>query len=289
MSIYMLNIVKPSSLEFQKVFRMSSPLQTRTRWLHPRCANGVTINKPSHDSGTYSQPTSRIDINWLYIFFVINKPKRSQEHELLTRHKTLAPSWGFLTIVITLPSSAVTVAHIKPGTSPQTAPVPGGPCSSMCGKVCFFIIRSIIRMMSSCATSWSSDEGRYFSTHGSSAGAAEASSATMTTSMVDIPILFGCLDLKFEPKPAERDPPIIFCNISDSVKWESQCADRSSLQMFSSAMWPPSVHCSMTIMDQEQFSYVSWLVRPQGAEIQLWNPAKCRGWDALLGFLGRIP
>ena len=159
------------------------------------------------------------------------------------------------------------------GHLPQTAPVPGGPCSSMCGKVCFFIIRSIIRMMSSCATSWSSDEGRYFSTHGSSAGAAEASSATMTTSMVDIPILFGCLDLKFEPKPAERDPPI---------------TNRSSLQMFSSAMWPPNVHCSMTIMEQEQYSYVSWFVRPQGAEIQLWNPAKCRGCDALLGFLRRI-
>ena len=65
---------------------------------------------------THSQHQELTSID--YIFFVINKPKRSQEHELLTRHKTLAPSWGFLTIVITLPSSAVTVAHIKPGHLP---------------------------------------------------------------------------------------------------------------------------------------------------------------------------
>ena len=64
-------------------------------------------------------------------------------------------------------------------------PVPGGPWSNIWGKVCFTIIRSIIRMMSSCATSWSKDDGRYFSTQGKSPE--DAPSLTIVTSIVDIP------------------------------------------------------------------------------------------------------
>merc|ERR1719362_2721944 len=49
----------------------------------------------------------------------------------------------------------------------EVLPVPGGPWSSMCGNCRLIIMRSMVLMMSSCATNSCNDEGLYFSTQGS--------------------------------------------------------------------------------------------------------------------------